>query len=242
MSSPNLGSQIPEGGPESVKSLVRHAAPLTDQLAAYFQAHLKKIFSALKLDLLQTLFWVLILVLFMQAAYLSLSLVLHGGGEGLGILLGNRPWLGSLLVGATLLLLILLGIQVLMASLRKAVRQAQGEPQREREKIEASLAAISQDIAGAFELKAWVRQYPLPTTGAVAVLGFWVGGQLVHGEDSVAPVAAASAASGAAAVPWFAPLLEIAMSTLSDVTKDVLHQWLQQNPKESQENLKESLV
>lgn len=215
---------------------MRHAAPLADQLAAYFQAHLKKISSALKLDLLQTLFWVLLLILFMQAAYLSLSLILHGGGEGLGVLLGNRPWLGSLLVGAALLVFILLGFQILMASLRKAVRQAQADPQREREKIEAALTAISQDIAAAFELKAWVRQYPLPATGAVAVLGFWVGGQLVHGKDSAAPVAAASAASGAAAVPWFAPLLEMAMGTLTNVTQEALQQWLKQRlPSEGDE-------
>lgn len=218
------------GGPDSLEDLLKQVPRLSEGVFSYLQAYLKKFTLSLQQDLLQTLFWIFLVILLFQVTYLALSLVVRGAGEGLGLVLGNRVWLGNLIAGGALIVLLLLFFKVGLWALHRSLKKKSLEPAIVEREIQQTLVAMQEDFRGVFQVKAWVERYPLPTTGAVAVLGFWMGGNLFHSSETK-PISGSAEVPGAGSVsiPWIASLSNVLLTTFSDVLKDAAHLWLQEN-------------
>lgn len=104
-----------------------HARTLLLQLLAHGQRliaiRIDKATLSIRKALLAAGIMVATAVFVLAALIYSTVLVLSGGAQALGILLGNRPWLGEIVMGASAILALLLTAYVMLNSITRAARR-----------------------------------------------------------------------------------------------------------------------
>ena len=124
---------------ESIQNILQSLPELFDYLQSYLATRWDLTKVRLRNILVYALLTILGLSVFVAVSWLSLACLFYGASMGLAELLGNRVWLGFLLIGATLtlslyLLFICLIRKIKTGPLRKRKEAYAEEIARQREK------------------------------------------------------------------------------------------------------------
>jgi len=123
MAEPESNVDSEPRGPEALEDLTLRAAELSEHLGSYLRAQTDKVAYSFKKALRAALFGFILIVLFFGIVLCSVAFLFYGAAMALNAWLGI-PWLGYLIVGATMLLILGLWIRFgLFGKSKKALQK-----------------------------------------------------------------------------------------------------------------------
>lgn len=161
--------------------------------------------------------WALAVLLASGLCLTAIVFLFYGVAEGLGQWL-QRPWLGYLVTGASLLLLLAITVMVV-------ARQRRSESKRLRKEADQATENFKEAMKTLAPLE-WTREHPWTSTGAAAAAGFVVAGAVTASQPGTSRFrpGAGDVHEPAKAVPPNEPsfILSALVSTTMSILKGAL--------------------
>jgi len=180
--------------------LIRQFGELRQCFLSYLSARADSAWLSLRIALFRMTLAALAFVAVACLSVTAIWFVLNGAAEGLGVLLGNRPWAGNLLTGLLLVAGLGGGLCVIRLKNRSDKRFLADQAADARRAFMQIMNEIQKTLAKAADVRTCASQHPWITTGSAVASGFVAGAVLSSPRSTSGEKSLERAEAGAPAV------------------------------------------